>query len=354
MKETSPVEWKNGTLKVLDQTLLPNSIKYILCRNSKEIGKAIVDMKLRGAPLIGIAAAFGMAMDIKKSKAKSYEKLKKEMKASGDFLVKTRPTAINLKWAITRMLAFAEANRERRVQSLKELLVNEAVRIFKEDLDNNKLIGKIGAELIRPKDRILTHCNAGGLATAGYGTALGVIRAASAQKKKVSVYVDETRPYLQGARLTTFELAEMGVDHRLITDNMAGYFISNKLVDVIIVGADRIAANGDTANKIGTYTLAVLAHVNNIPFYVAAPSSTMDFSIKSGAEIPIEMRGEKEVTEIFGKQIAHKKTKALHPAFDVTPARFISAIITEKGVIRAPFEANLDKVILNREIVAKL
>nr|HPN64955.1 S-methyl-5-thioribose-1-phosphate isomerase [Candidatus Goldiibacteriota bacterium] len=213
MKETSPVEWKNNTLKVLDQTLLPHTKKFIICRNSKEVGKAIVDMKLRGAPLIGIAAAFGMAMDIKKSKAKSYEKLIKEMKATGEHLQKTRPTAVNLKWAISRMNAFAASNKERRIQSLKELLVNEAVRIYKEDLENNKTIGRIGAELIRPKDRILTHCNAGGLATAGYGTALGVIRAAAAQKKKISVYVDETRPYLQGARLTTFELAEMGVDH---------------------------------------------------------------------------------------------------------------------------------------------
>ncbi len=354
MKETSPIEWKDGTLKVLDQTLLPHSKKFIICKNYKDVAKAIVEMKLRGAPLIGIAAAFGLAMEIKKMKAGSYDKLYNNIKNIADLLLKTRPTAVNLRWALERMLKCAESNKERKINTLKEILISEAVKIFREDLENNKMIGKFGADLIREKDRILTHCNAGGLATAGHGTALGIIKTAAAQKKKIVVYVDETRPYLQGARLTTFELAEMKIPHWLITDNMAGYYMSRKEVDVVIVGADRIAANGDTANKIGTYSLAVLAYTNNIPFYVAAPSSTVDFRIKSGSEITIEHRDEKEVTFINGKEITPKGTKALHPAFDITPAKYISAIITEKGVIRAPYEQNLEKTLLNKEIVVKL
>ncbi|MFP4466411.1 MAG: S-methyl-5-thioribose-1-phosphate isomerase [Candidatus Goldiibacteriota bacterium] len=353
-KETAALEWKNSTLKVLDQTLLPFTKKYIVCRTYKETAKAIKNMKLRGAPLIGVAAAFGIAMEVKKSTAKDYKQLQKEMKTAAKALIDTRPTAVNLKWAVERMLAFAESNKERRFNSLKTMIVEEAVRIYKEDHENNKAIGKSGAELIRSKDRIITHCNAGALATAGHGTALGVIRSAAAAKKKVSVLVGETRPYLQGARLTAFELAEMGIPYEIITDNMAGHFISRGEADVVLVGADRIAANGDTVNKIGTYTLAVLSYMNHIPFYVAAPSSTIDFSIKNGKDIPIEERPEAEVLKINGKSTAPPKSKARHPAFDLTPARFISAIITEKGVIRAPFEENLEKTIIGKDIVAKL
>ncbi|HRU39918.1 MAG TPA: S-methyl-5-thioribose-1-phosphate isomerase, partial [Candidatus Goldiibacteriota bacterium] len=271
-----------------------------------------------------------------------------------DILVKTRPTAVNLKWAVARILRVVEINKDRRLPSLKELIVSEAHKIFREDVENNKAIGAYGAELLRDNDRVLTHCNAGGLATAGFGTALGVIRAAAMKKKKITVYADETRPYLQGARLTTWELQEMKVPHFLITDNMAGYFMKKGEIDVVIVGADRIAANGDTANKIGTYTVAVLAYTHRIPFYVAAPSSTFDLSIKTGDEIPIEQRDEKEVRFIAGKEIAPKKTKALHPAFDVTPAKYISAIITEKGVIRAPFDINIEKVFSAREGLMQL
>ncbi|HDQ26349.1 MAG TPA: S-methyl-5-thioribose-1-phosphate isomerase, partial [bacterium] len=242
----------------------------------------------------------------------------------------------------------------RRVETTKELFMAEANRIFKEDLENNRAIGYFGAELLREKDRVLTHCNAGALATAGYGTALGVIRAAAAKKKKITVYVDETRPYLQGARLTAWELNEAGIQHYLITDNMAGYFMAKGDIDVVIVGADRITANGDVANKIGTYPVAVLAYTHRIPFYVAAPSSTIDFNLKSGDMIPIEERDPEEVRHIMGIEITHKKTKALHPAFDVTPAKYVSAIITEKGVIRAPFDVNLEKVILNKDVVASL
>lgn len=354
MNDFSPVEWKNNHLLVLDQLLLPFQEKIIICKTYKEVATAIKDMNLRGAPLIGIAAAFGLAMEARHSKANKYDKFSKEMIKAGAHLVETRPTAVNLKWAVDRMLRTMEQNKERRISSLKELIVAEAVKIYKEDLDNNKLIGKYGSELIREKDTVLTHCNAGALATAGYGTALGVIRAAHEKKKKITVFVDETRPYLQGARLTAWEMEKEKIPHFLITDNMAGYFMSIGSINVVVVGADRITANGDVANKIGTYSAAVLAHANNIPFYVAAPSSTIDFSMKKGNLIPIEMRSEDEVKKIFGKDISCKKTRALHPAFDVTPAKYITAIITEKGVIRAPYEINLEKVLLNKEVVADL
>ncbi|MCE5301164.1 MAG: S-methyl-5-thioribose-1-phosphate isomerase, partial [Spirochaetia bacterium] len=284
-----------------------------------------------------------------RSAENNYDKFSAGMKKIGAELLKTRPTAVNLKWAVDRMIKLMELNKERRISSLKEIMIAEANKIYKEDLENNKLIGKYGAELIREKDVILTHCNAGALATAGYGTALGVIRAAHGQKKKITVYVDETRPYLQGARLTAFEMQEENIPHFLITDNMAGYFMSKGIINVVVVGADRITANGDTANKIGTYSLAVLAYQNRIPFYIAAPSSTIDFSLKTGDMIPIEMRDGNEVKQIYGRDITCKKTKALHPAFDVTPAKFISAIITEKGAIRAPFDINLEKTFLNRD-----
>jgi methylthioribose-1-phosphate isomerase len=348
-KESNPIEWKGNVIKVLDQTLLPHEKKYIICKNHKDMAKAIKDMKLRGAPLIGIAAAFAIAMDVKNSNANNFNKLYKDIKGMADTLLRTRPTAVNLQWAISRMLKLVELNKDRRIPSLKDLIASEANKIFKEDMDNNKAIGAYGAELLRDKDRVLTHCNAGGLATSGFGTALGVIRTAVMKKKKLTVYADETRPYLQGARLTAWELGEMNVPHYVITDSMAGYFMKKGSIDVVIVGADRIAANGDVANKIGTYSVAVLAYTHKIPFYVAAPASTFDMSIKSGEEIPIEERDEKEVRMIYGREITPKKTRALHPAFDVTPAKYITAIITEKGVIRAPFDINLEKVFAGRE-----
>jgi methylthioribose-1-phosphate isomerase len=354
VKDISPIEWKGHVLKVLDQTLLPGEKKYIICRNHKDIARAIKDMKLRGAPLIGIVAAIAIAMEAGNSSANNFNKLSKDIKNIGNTLIKTRPTAVNLQWAVNRMIRLVELNKDRRIASLKELIVSEAHKIYKEDLENNRAIGAYGAELLRDKDRVLTHCNAGALATAGFGTAIGVIHAAILKKKKLTVFVDETRPYLQGARLTAWELAEMNVPHFLITDNMAGYFMKKGMIDVVIVGADRIAANGDVANKIGTYSVAVLAYVHKIPFYVAAPSSTMDFSIKTGDEIPIEERDEKEVKMFAGREITPKKTKALNPAFDVTPARYVSAIITEKGVIRAPFDVNLERTFNNKEVIASL
>jgi len=354
MKEIVPVEWKGTSIRVLDQTLIPHSKKYIICRTYKNVAKAIRDMKLRGAPLIGVTAALAIAMEIRKTKVKNYSKLIRDMKKIARALVSTRPTAVNLKWAVDRMISVIEANRERRISSLKEIAITEAENIYSEDIDNNRAIGKYGAELIRNGDSILTHCNAGALATAGYGTAVGVIRAAAQKKKKIKVFADETRPYLQGARLTVWELEQMKIPHFLITDNMAGHFMKTGKIDVVIVGADRVAANGDVANKIGTYSLAVLAHANNIPFYVAAPSSTIDLNIGSGDDIPIEERPEDEVKYIQGKLITGKKTRAKHPAFDVTPARYVSALITEKGVIRAPYTTSLEKTFLNKEVVATL
>lgn len=349
MKDISPIEWKNGVLKVLDQTLLPKEKKYIICRTYKDVEKVIKEMKLRGAPLIGIVAAFAIAMEVKNGNYSNYSSLYNKISHVSEVLLKTRPTAVNLKWALNRIMAVLEKNKDRRINSLKELIILEANKIYKEDYESNKIIGSFGSELIRDNDRILTHCNAGALATSGYGTAIGVIRAAFEKKKNITVFVDETRPYLQGARLTAWELSELGIPHYLITDNMAGYFMYKGMIDVVIVGADRITANGDVANKIGTYTLAVLAYTHKIPFYVAAPASTIDFSLKSGNEIPIEERDEKEVKMIAGKEITTKKTKALHPAFDITPAKYISAIITDHGIIRAPFDINLEKVFLNKE-----
>ncbi len=354
VKDISPIEWKGSVLKVLDQTLLPGEKKYISCRTYRDVAKAIKDMKLRGAPLIGIVAALAIAMEVRNSRANNFNKLHRDIEKMADTLVKTRPTAVNLKWAVDRMLRLVELNKDRRISSLKDLIISEANKIYKEDLENNKTMGMFGAELLRDKDRVLTHCNAGALATAGFGTALGVIRAAIMRKKKITVYIDETRPYLQGARLTAWEMSEMNVPHFLITDNMAGYFMKKGSIDVVIVGADRIAANGDVANKIGTYSVAVLAYTHRIPFYVAAPSSTFDMSIKTGDEIPIEERDEQEVRLIGGREIAPKKTKALHPAFDVTPAKYISAIITEKGVIRAPYDVNLEKLFAAKDGIPSL
>ncbi len=331
-------------MDVLDQTLLPFRKKSIACRNGPQVAAAIKDMKLRGAPLIGIAAAFALAMDARRSRAVRSSDFIEEMRRSGDSLVKTRPTAVNLKWAVDRMLGTLDPGAS--VADLKTRFVVEAEKIYAEDLKNNRLIGRNGAKLIKNGANVLTHCNAGALATAGLGTALAVLRAAHAEGKKIQVYVDETRPYLQGARLTAFEMAEEGIPHVLITDSMAGHFMSKGDIDAVIVGADRIAANGDTANKIGTYSLAVLARAHGIPFYVAAPASTIDLRLPSGAGIPIEMRSGDEVKFIFGKAIAPKETKALHPAFDVTPANFITALITEKGVIRPPFGPRLRKSFL--------
>lgn len=331
------IEWLGDSVRLIDQRKLPLKKVFVRCQSYQSVAFAIKSMQIRGAPAIGVAAAFGIALGGLKIKTENNEKFVSEIKKISDVIAKTRPTAVNLFWAIRRMNGLVVKNSNRPVAVLKKMLVDEAIKIYNEDITINKRIGYLGAGLIKKNDTILTHCNAGALATAGYGTALGVIRRAHEDGKKISVLVDETRPFLQGARLTSWELKEEGIPHVLITDNMAGYFMSKGIVNKVIVGADRIAANGDTANKIGTYSVAVLAKEHNIPFYVAAPLSTIDVSIPDGSHIPIEERNSREVTHIMGKQISPDGVDVFNPAFDVTPNKYISAIITEKGVLYPPF-----------------
>lgn len=329
------IEWKDGFVRILDQSRLPAEVTFVDCKDFKMVARCIKEMIIRGAPAIGIAAAMGLALGAKEIDTTDFDKFRARLTGIADRLASTRPTAVNLFWAIERVKDLVAENSDRSIEDIKSLIEAEAKRILEEDIASNKEIGRNGARLIEDGDAILTHCNAGALATGGYGTALGVIRAAHEEGKKIKVFADETRPILQGARLTAWELKEDGIDVTLITDSMAGYFMRHDLIDLCIVGADRIAANGDTANKIGTYTLAVLAKEHGIPLYVAAPTSTVDGSITSGNEIVIEERDPKEVTHIMGKlQIAPIDVSAANPAFDVTPARYITAIITEKGVFK--------------------
>jgi methylthioribose-1-phosphate isomerase len=302
-------------------------------------------MIIRGAPAIGVAAAMGVALGARDIIADTFETFYRQLENVCDVLGRTRPTAVNLFWGLERMKRVAQANRQLDLPSLRAILKAEAISIEAEDLAICKAIGRHGLPLIKEGATILTHCNAGGLATAGYGTALGVIRAAHEAGKNIKVFADETRPWLQGARLTTWELMKDNIPVTLISDNMAGYFMRKGEIDCVVVGADRIAANGDTANKIGTYSVAVLAKENHIPFYVAAPVSTLDLSLATGDLIPIEERVITEVTEVQGKRIAPAGVKVRNPAFDVTPARYIAGIITEKGVVRGDFEAGLAKVV---------
>jgi methylthioribose-1-phosphate isomerase len=310
------LRWDGATLSLLDQRLLPLQEVWVECKTASECAEAIRTMIVRGAPAIGVTAAFGLAMAARRGD---------DLQAAATELKGARPTAVNLAWAVDRMLRAGGD------------LTAEAERILEEDLAANKAMGQHGAQLLGQQATVLTHCNAGALATAGYGTALGVIRAAIGNGKQIAVFADETRPYLQGARLTAWELQQDGIDVTLITDSMSGYFFAEGKFDAVIVGADRIAANGDTANKIGTYTVAVLAHAHGVPFYVAAPVSTIDPRCPTGAEIPIEERSILEVVEIHGTRVAPEGIHVRHPAFDVTPARLITAIITERGVMRAPY-----------------
>ncbi|MEK7851146.1 MAG: S-methyl-5-thioribose-1-phosphate isomerase [Deltaproteobacteria bacterium] len=335
------IEWTDEAVVMIDQRLLPVKEIYVKCRTYQEVAEAIREMIIRGAPAIGVAAAMGIALGAKSIKAETFEEFYKEYEKICDVMAGTRPTAVNLFWAVDRMKRFCLDHKDVKVEKLKELIKIEALRIHDEDIEINKAIGKNGNPLIPKGARILTHCNAGGLATAGYGTALGVIRAAHDAGKNIQVFADETRPFLQGARLTAWELQKDNIPVTLITDNMAGYFMNKGMIDLVIVGADRIAANGDTANKIGTYSVAILAKEHKIPFYVAAPISTLDLSLKSGEEIPIEERNIREVTHVFDRQVAPDSVKVLNPAFDVTPNRYIKGIITEKGVVEAPFEEGL-------------
>ncbi|MGH7442678.1 MAG: S-methyl-5-thioribose-1-phosphate isomerase, partial [bacterium] len=336
-----PLRWSKGTLQVLDQLRLPHSVKTVACRSFKDTGETIRTMRVRGAPAIGVAAAYGMAQATLASKARNAAGLIHDLEKAAVWLKATRPTAVNLAWAVDRVLAVARNGRERALPELKDLLVGEAQSIEQEDVRLCAALAGHGSALLRDKDRVLTHCNTGALATAGVGTALGCITTAARQGKKLRIWVDETRPYLQGARLTALELKEAKIPHTLITDSSAGALMAAGKVDVVIVGADRVTARGDVANKIGTYTLAVLAKHHALPFYVAAPSSTVDLSLSEGTSIPIEQRSPEEVLFVQGKSIAPKGTQALHLAFDVTPHALISAIITEKGVVRAPYDRNL-------------
>ncbi|MFC1949532.1 S-methyl-5-thioribose-1-phosphate isomerase [Chloroflexota bacterium] len=330
-----PLEWLGDRLKILDQTRLPQQEVYLELSDYKDAARAIKEMKVRGAPAIGVAGAYAIALGALGIKSASRDDFLKQYQDVSRTIAATRPTARNLFHAVERMDRVAEAGGE--VSQLKKALVEEAVRINGEEVEATRKLSELGAELIKDGFSILTHCNAGPLATTGYGTALGVIIKAKEQGKAVKVFAGETRPLLQGARLTTWELQKAGIPVTLITDNMAGSFMSKGEVDCVITGADRIAANGDTANKIGTYTLAVLAKENNIPFYIAAPTTTIDPSLATGAEIPIEQRSPDEVTTIRGVSIAPEGVGVENPAFDVTPNKYITAIITERGIIRPPF-----------------
>jgi len=331
--------WTDAGVVMIDQTRLPRQETYVTCTTYQQVAEAIRSMVIRGAPAIGVAAAMGVAIGMLSARTEA------EFEQICSTLAATRPTAVNLFWAIDRMRRKYREQQARPLADLREALVAEAKLIRIEDIAINQCIGQHGAPLVPDGKIVLTHCNAGALATAGFGTALGVIRAAVASGKNIEVFADETRPFLQGSRLTIWELQHDGIPATLITDNMAGHFLKSGRIGCVVVGADRIAANGDVANKIGTYPVAVLARENNVPFYVAAPISTLDLSLSSGDEIPIEQRAAHEVTHVFGVPVAPENTAVENPAFDVTPHRYVSAIITERGVARAPFVESLKTLV---------
>ncbi len=338
------LEWTDSGVRFIDQTKLPTEETYVLCKTHQQVADVIRNMVVRGAPAIGVAAAMGIALGMKNSKASTVGELKAEFDEISDVIAKTRPTAVNLFWAIARMRDQFESLRIRPMPQIKQALIDEARRMHAEDIRTNQAMGRHGAALMPASGGVLTHCNAGALATCGYGTALGVIRAAIEQGKKIHVYADETRPFLQGSRLTAWELMKDGIPTTVISDNMAGAIMQQGKIGAIVVGADRIARNGDVANKIGTYTVAVLAHEHAIPFYVAAPFSTIDLATSDGSKIPIEQRGAREVTHIAGKQMVPDGVRVENPAFDVTPAKYVTAIVTERGIARAPYEESLRKL----------
>jgi methylthioribose-1-phosphate isomerase len=332
------IQWTDAGIVMIDQTRLPLIEEFVTCRTYQEVAQAITSMVIRGAPAIGVAAAMGVALGVLHA---SEATLDSEFETICSTLAATRPTAVNLFWAIDRMQRLYASLRGRPIDEIRAALVREARQIYLDDIAINRAIGANGAALVPDGKTVLTHCNAGALATAGYGTALGVIRAAVAAGKHIDVFADETRPFLQGARLTVWELQQDNIPVTLITDNMAGHFLHSGRIGCVVVGADRIARNGDVANKIGTYAVAVLAHENGVPLYVAAPVSTLDLTLSSGDRIPIEQRPSREVTELFGTAVAPPGTSVQNPAFDVTPARYVTAIITEKGVARPPYATSL-------------
>lgn len=338
------LEWTGDGVRFIDQTKLPTEEVYVVCRNYREVADAIRNMIVRGAPAIGVAAAMGIAIGIKQSHAQDISALRNELGQICRRIGETRPTAVNLFWAIRRMQQKFDAEAPQGVQKVKAAMVAEAQQMLVEDIAANEAMGRHGATLLPSSGGVLTHCNAGALATCGYGTALGVIRAAVEAGKQIHVFADETRPFLQGARLTAWELMKDGISTTVIADNMAGAMMRQGKIKAVVVGADRIAANGDVANKIGTYSVAVLAKEHNIPFYVAAPLSTVDLNTPTGEQIPIEQRPQKEVTHHGGKQMAPDGVKVENPAFDVTPGKYVTAIITERGLARAPYDQSLKEL----------
>ncbi len=337
------IEWKKDCVRILDQRRLPHEVCYIDCKDGGTVAKAIRTLAVRGAPAIGVAAAMGIALAARKLRCSGPEAFLESMEKVLQEMGRARPTAVNLFWAIARMKRILDRG-PARVEDLRGLLEEEALRIFEEDVEVNRKIGEHGKSLIQDGDRILTHCNAGALATAGYGTALAVLYEARAEGKRFRVFVDETRPLLQGSRLTAWELMQEKIPATVITDNMAAWVMKKEGVNLVIVGADRIARNGDTANKIGTYGVAILSKWHGVPFYVAAPTSTVDLGLVNGLGIPIEEREPSEVTHLHGKRIAPEGMKAFNPAFDVTPQYFIKAFITEKGIVRKPFVKHLKRI----------
>src|SRR5215469_9618165 len=345
------LEWTAAGVRFIDQTKLPTEEVYVTCKDYKEVANAIRTMIVRGAPAIGVAAAMGVAIGARRSKATTLTELERQLDVVCNAIAETRPTAVNLFWAIRRMREKFDELRSLPVERIKTELVAEAQRMHVEDIAANEAMGRHGAALLPNGGGILTHCNAGALATAGYGTALGVIRAAVESGKKLHVFADETRPFLQGSRLTAWELMKDGIPTTLIADNMAGAMMRQGKIGAVVVGADRIAANGDVANKIGTYSVAVLAKEHGIPFYVAAPTSTVDLNTPDGSKIPIEQRAGTEVTHLAGKQIAPDAVRVENPAFDVTPNKYVTAIITERGVARAPYEESLAGLVTGKVAV---
>lgn len=338
------IDWAKGKVKLIDQTKLPEKLVYLYIDNVDDLWEAIKNLRVRGAPALGIAAGLGVILGIKDSRADSFSEFYKELKKAAGYIGTSRPTAVNLFWALRRMEQVCIENRDKSIAALKKILLREAKDIIREDKIICRSIGRNGAALIKSGDSILTHCNAGGLATADYGTALACFFEAKNQGKRIKIYADETRPLLQGSRLTAWELKQAQIPATLICDSMAGEVMKEGKIDKVVVGADRIAANGDTANKIGTYSVAVLAHSHNIPFYIAAPLSTIDFSISDGNKIPIEQRKPEEITNWFGKQIAPEGIDVYNPAFDVTPAKYIAGIITEKGIAKPPYRESLKRL----------
>lgn len=347
------LEWTEAGVRFIDQTRLPTEEIYVTCRDYREVAMAIRDMIVRGAPAIGVSAAMGVALGVRNSKAKSIAELRSELDEICNTLAGTRPTAVNLFWAIQRMRDRFEELASEPLETIKRQLIEEAQGMYLADIAACKMMGRNGAVLMPSSGGVLTHCNAGALATCGYGSALGVIRAAVDAGKKIHVFADETRPFLQGSRLTAWELTKDGIPTTVISDNMAGAMMKQGKIGAVVVGADRIAANGDVANKIGTYTVAVLAKEHGIPFYVAAPWSTVDLATPTGDLIPIEQRSAREVTHMAGKQLTPDGVSIENPAFDVTPHRYISAIITERGLAKAPYPESLQKLARVEDVVSR-